>query len=482
MLSDVNSYVIAVNDLINWPIQVAESVAVKFEIIIENLAREADKWKYDYSIQLSPLKIKNEKVTRKEFLRELFKLVIRGGVTPLPSLYSNARCASPYCTKCKDVCPSNAILLKEGHIIVDPDKCTGCGECVTACPLRSLYMPGLDERRIVDILRDNDASKVSKIIFVKKDELEEGMLAPNWLTLLWIKEDHLLKEYLTKVMKKEVCFGKECFPPEESERAECVLIDELSDEDKYIHDLILHGIIRPIYSVKIDTELCDMCSECARICPLGALSEEYLDPERKAITFNPYRCLGCGACVGKCPIERELRRLSVGIHVIKLERVDHVKCEKVRLIVERPEGFKCFLCGKELKRNVPESTYINIYNSIRYLYKEYKSQGLSDGEIVNKMYDILEHSMIYVTCEDCKDVIAGAVAWTRSPMGLKKSILNLLVLYLSCLHRKRRLLPGDLLEDEGLRRMLGIGTKEDPCTLWNNKVRILDLKKLRSLK
>ena len=38
------------------------------------------------------------------------------------------------CGVCADNCPEDAIGLKDGIYIVDPDTCTGCLTCVEVCP------------------------------------------------------------------------------------------------------------------------------------------------------------------------------------------------------------------------------------------------------------------------------------------------------------------------------------------------------------
>lgn len=38
------------------------------------------------------------------------------------------------CMKCMKVCEEGAVVVKDYHALVDPDKCTACGKCVAACP------------------------------------------------------------------------------------------------------------------------------------------------------------------------------------------------------------------------------------------------------------------------------------------------------------------------------------------------------------
>ncbi|MDP4146809.1 MAG: 4Fe-4S dicluster domain-containing protein [Bacillota bacterium] len=39
---------------------------------------------------------------------------------------------------CANVCPSNAIVEKEGVIYIDKNSCTGCKTCLVACPLGAI--------------------------------------------------------------------------------------------------------------------------------------------------------------------------------------------------------------------------------------------------------------------------------------------------------------------------------------------------------
>jgi len=37
------------------------------------------------------------------------------------------------CEECIDVCPENAIKMKDGKAVIDPDDCIGCGDCAKVC-------------------------------------------------------------------------------------------------------------------------------------------------------------------------------------------------------------------------------------------------------------------------------------------------------------------------------------------------------------
>lgn len=60
---------------------------------------------------------------------------------------TNCTMACIACKKCERACPSDAIHVIDMLAVVDYDKCTGCGTCVTVCPQNCINLYG----------RDNDA-------------------------------------------------------------------------------------------------------------------------------------------------------------------------------------------------------------------------------------------------------------------------------------------------------------------------------------
>jgi len=44
------------------------------------------------------------------------------------------------CGACIDVCPSEALKLKEDIAVCDADKCVDCGACIDECPQEAMSL------------------------------------------------------------------------------------------------------------------------------------------------------------------------------------------------------------------------------------------------------------------------------------------------------------------------------------------------------
>ncbi|MEJ2210952.1 MAG: 4Fe-4S binding protein [Anaerolineae bacterium] len=65
---------------------------------------------------------------------------------------------------------------------------------------------------------------------------------------------------------------------------------------------------RSRYLAAYDADLCSLCGACVRRCHFGAFYHDgatrLVDgKERKAVSFDPARCWGCGLCANTCPTE-----------------------------------------------------------------------------------------------------------------------------------------------------------------------------------
>lgn len=84
----------------------------------------------------------------------------------LPKRCTYIRNWNSKCRNCLAACPHDAIERSLGHLSIDPDKCTNCGTCVTACPTGTFVTTKPDPSRIVSQARTSARVNGGNAIFI----------------------------------------------------------------------------------------------------------------------------------------------------------------------------------------------------------------------------------------------------------------------------------------------------------------------------
>lgn len=76
-----------------------------------------------------------------------------------------------------------------------------------------------------------------------------------------------------------------------------------------ISEFNMPGMVAPPhFTPAVDPEKCRHCGNCARACPMGALT---IDAKKKTRAFAAERCVGCGQCVVACDKNRAVELIPV---------------------------------------------------------------------------------------------------------------------------------------------------------------------------
>jgi Na+-translocating ferredoxin:NAD+ oxidoreductase subunit B len=172
---------------------------------------------------------------------------------------------------CSRVCPFEAIeMCEDGLPHVDPDKCTACGKCVTACP-----------KNVIEIL---PASKVVLIACHSKDKAADtrkscvtGCISCGVCVKVCPFNAVAVKDNLARIdlEKCRIC-------------GLCVT--------KCPTGAIEDFMVRAKASIN---DTCIGCGICLKICPVDAISGQ---PKQKH-SVDTAKCIGCGLCAAKCPVQ-----------------------------------------------------------------------------------------------------------------------------------------------------------------------------------
>lgn len=84
-------------------------------------------------------------------------------------LVTEAKCTA--CGRCVRWCPTQAILLKDKHAVIDYETCYGCGECVASCPSGAIGVQFQADatklqEKIVEQFAGAVAGKDGKVVYV----------------------------------------------------------------------------------------------------------------------------------------------------------------------------------------------------------------------------------------------------------------------------------------------------------------------------
>ncbi len=174
---------------------------------------------------------------------------------------------------CVQVCPFDAIVIKDGIADIDPDKCASCGKCFEVCPKAVIAWVPYKQEIVVDC----NSKEMGKTV---KDKCSVGCIGCK----ICVKacpydamefENNLAYINYDKCTNCGIC----------AEKCPTGAITAQFKEGKKKEKAI------------IDEDLCIGCTICKKQCPVDAIEGEV--KEKHKIIED--KCIGCGACAPKCP-------------------------------------------------------------------------------------------------------------------------------------------------------------------------------------
>ncbi len=243
------------------------------------------------------------------------------------------------------ICPWDAITmgpvketasgLIEGAplVNVDPDLCTFCGLCDSACIFRAFEARYEGEGAI------NEYERIDGI-----HRIDEEKCAPCVLCTKVCPTDSL--EVDVKVNRKESLvtyqgeeYAKGTINIDEKKCSFCGLCEILCPDaiSIYWSEAVEPPDFRPAVGIRVNEDHCDYCGLCADICPDDAISVECIESGPRTIKqpeitgelkHDNTTCVKCGLCAEVCPYEAlEVTKPFSGEVIIKqLDKCDPTGC------------------------------------------------------------------------------------------------------------------------------------------------------------
>lgn len=277
------------------------------------------------------------------------------------------------CHACVGACPSKAISIESGRVVIDRSRCEPCGRCVTACPTGAIVVPTCTAAQLdgqVRAIVDPDVGTPGwrGILYTcrraTRAESAEGwypVVVPcaGMVTTGWLLAPLLMgaaavglrpcseagcARHNDALVHQRVDFARTLLtvlgagaervtsapdaPPSIAPLPPGALHDAFGPLGGPGVAVALaarfdaeHAVVdqpgSPAGVIHIRPEACTGCAMCAVRCPTGALTATRGD--RLSITFDPARCTACAQCVPGCPeAERDAIRLSAAVDLPSL--------------------------------------------------------------------------------------------------------------------------------------------------------------------
>ncbi len=172
---------------------------------------------------------------------------------------------------CSRACPFGAIIMSDDNLpVINPSKCTACGKCAQACPVKVIEILPMAKEVLVRC-HSKDKGPVTR------KNCQIGCIACGICVKVCPYNAPSITSNLSRIDldKCKVC-------------SLCVT----KCPTKAIMDYI------PRRSKAFISEKCIGCHMCAKVCPVNAPAGEL----KKRHIINQDQCIGCGICTSKCPV------------------------------------------------------------------------------------------------------------------------------------------------------------------------------------
>ncbi len=256
--------------------------------------------------------------------------------------YEISRCVG--CNLCL-ICPWDAITLGpiketasgliEGAplVNVDPELCTFCGLCDSACIFRAFTAEYVGEDSI------HEYNRISGKYEIDEEKCKPCLLCAKVCPTKALDVDISVteKETLVTYSGEESATGT--IKIDEDKCSYCGLCELLCPNIIKIYwtDDIKPPDFRPAVAIRADDEKCDYCGLCAEICPDEAIEVECTESSPREIKqpeitgqlhHSEDACVHCGLCAQVCPYEAlDVSKAFLGkVEIVQLDKCDPTGC------------------------------------------------------------------------------------------------------------------------------------------------------------
>jgi 4Fe-4S ferredoxin len=218
-------------------------------------------------------------------------------------------------------------------INIDPELCTFCGLCDSACIFRAFQTKYEGDGAV------NHFNRVSGTHEIDNDKCAPCLLCAKVCPTgaLEVQVDVEKKKDLVTYMKEVHAEGS--IQVDEDKCSYCGLCELLCPEviTIYWSDSAEPPDFKPATAIRLDEKECDYCKLCEKICPDEAIEVKCTEASARIIKEpkitgklkqNDLTCVKCGLCAEVCPYDaiEVSKPFSGAVNVVQLDKCDPIGC------------------------------------------------------------------------------------------------------------------------------------------------------------
>ena len=240
------------------------------------------------------------------------------------------------CELCTRVCPTGTINPKKDYVS-DPGECTMCMDCLEACPRGEV---AFSPRVSMASWNAYDPGRRDALLAIGATVTGVALFRSDWLAKR--EPPYLLRAPGVREANTDVVTFSQCV-----RCSECLRACPTNALQPAVFDAGLQGILTPVLIPRLG--YCDFsCNACGQVCPVQAIPPLSLEEKRQQIIGKAYidqdRCIAwsdhrdCIVCEEMCPIPEK---------AIQLEEAEVLGDDGAQVTVKLPRVVRerCIGCG-----------------------------------------------------------------------------------------------------------------------------------------